>query len=366
MQHLMFDIDGTLIESYDFDEQCFVQAVLDVTGKTINTNWSDYRYVSDRGILMQFIQQHQMDITIEQLEPQVKAAFIQNIQAHLKQTPAKEVAGAKAFIARLQDDSEAILSLATGGWGESARLKLQSAGFDVEKLVIASSNDHHSRTEIMLSAKAQVANQDDLPITYFGDGEWDKRACDELGVNFVAVGNRVEHHQKIDDFINTELALHFAAKATQISSKTASTFHYRVMTPSDYSQVIDLWSQTEAMLLREADSEQNISRYLIRNEGLSFVALDDEKMIGAVLVGTDGRRGYLQHLAVDKGYRGSGIGKQLVEKATHALKQQGIDKTHLFVANDNLAAQRFYQALGWHSRPEVTMYSYNTSQDDNI
>ncbi len=73
----------------------------------------------------------------------------------------------------------------------------------------------------------------------------------------------------------------------------------REMHISDYSQVIGLWSTTEAMLLRDADSKENIGKYLKRNPNLSFVALDGDKIIGAILVGTDGRRGYVQHLAVD-------------------------------------------------------------------
>ncbi|ELJ8856572.1 GNAT family N-acetyltransferase, partial [Vibrio parahaemolyticus] len=77
---------------------------------------------------------------------------------------------------------------------------------------------------------------------------------------------------------------------------------------SDYSQVIDLWSTTEAMLLRDADSKENIGKYLKRNPNLSFVALDGDNIIGAILVGTDGRRGYVQHLAVDSTFRGKGVG----------------------------------------------------------
>ena len=67
---------------------------------------------------------------------------------------------------------------------------------------------------------------------------------------------------------------------------------------SDYQQVISLWSETEGMQLREADSEENIGKYLERNPNLSFVALEGEQIVGAILVGTDGRRGYIQHLSL--------------------------------------------------------------------
>ncbi|MFS1430561.1 GNAT family N-acetyltransferase, partial [Vibrio splendidus] len=72
----------------------------------------------------------------------------------------------------------------------------------------------------------------------------------------------------------------------------------REMAISDYDSVIALWCQTEGMSIRDADSKESIASYLDRNPGLSFVAESNNEIIGAVLVGTDGRRGYLQHLAV--------------------------------------------------------------------
>ena len=140
----------------------------------------------------------------------------------------------------------------------------------------------------------------------------------------------------------------------------------REMHISDYSQVIGLWSTTEAMLLRDADSKENIGKYLKRNPNLSFVALDGDKIIGAMLVGTDGRRGYVQHLAVDSTFRGKGVGAKLISSAVEALSKIGIAKTHLFVANENINAQSFYEKLGWFPRDEVRMFSFNSSNSDKV
>lgn len=140
----------------------------------------------------------------------------------------------------------------------------------------------------------------------------------------------------------------------------------REMQASDYEAVMALWQTTESMALKEADSEANITRYLARNPGLSFVAEQQGQVVGAVLVGTDGRRGYLQHLAVAQSMRGQGIGKQLIEHAVAGLAQQGVAKTHLFVANENSSAQGFYQRLGWFARDEVRMFSFNSSTEQNI
>ncbi|GAL25975.1 acetyltransferase [Vibrio variabilis] len=73
---------------------------------------------------------------------------------------------------------------------------------------------------------------------------------------------------------------------------------YREMQVADYDAVMALWQETEHMLIREADSRENVTSYLDKNPNMSFVAIVHGKIVGAVLAGTDGRRGYLQHLAV--------------------------------------------------------------------
>ncbi|MCG9544062.1 GNAT family N-acetyltransferase [Vibrio sp. Isolate33] len=140
----------------------------------------------------------------------------------------------------------------------------------------------------------------------------------------------------------------------------------REMLIEDYESVINLWCQTEGMSIRDADSKESIASYLERNAGLSFVAESNDTIVGAVLVGTDGRRGYLQHLAVDTNFRGQKLGCQLVSEAVNALAGLGIPKTHLFVYNDNINAQQFYEKLGWFPRDEVRMYSYNSSSNNNV
>ena len=140
----------------------------------------------------------------------------------------------------------------------------------------------------------------------------------------------------------------------------------REMTIFDYEAVIALWNDTESLSLRDADSRQGINSYLDKNKGLSFVALSNGKIIAALLVGTDGRRGYLQHLAVSSEYRGKGVGKKLVSKSIDALSSIGISKTHLFVLNENIEAQAFYEKCGWLPRDEIKMYSFNNSSNKNV
>lgn len=198
----MFDIDGTLVQSYEFDEQCYVKAVREVTETEIDTNWENYPNVSDRGILKTFLENQNLSYSLSELEELVKPVFIENIKGVLRQEPAEEVKGAKEFVSYLMNDGNYKISLATGGWYETAKLKLDSAGFNVDDLVIASSNDHFSRVEIMKLARLKIDREQNFPVTYFGDALWDVKACEELGFNLVIVGDRAEHTQQILDFLS--------------------------------------------------------------------------------------------------------------------------------------------------------------------
>lgn len=147
--------------------------------------------------------------------------------------------------------------------------------------------------------------------------------------------------------------------------KVSEVINIREMCIADYDSVINLWCETEGMSIRDADSKQSIATYLERNPGFSFVAESKQGVVGAVLVGTDGRRGYLQHLAVSTEFRGQKLGCKLVTEAVNALAGVGVPKTYLFVYNDNINAQKFYEKLGWFPRDEVRMYSFNSSGNSN-
>lgn len=138
-------------------------------------------------------------------------------------------------------------------------------------------------------------------------------------------------------------------------------FAIREMTMADYPAVYALWSATEGIGLSDADAPEQIAAFLQRNPGMSFVALVQGEVVGAVLGGTDGRRGYLHHLAVQPAQRGAGMGRQLVARALAALKQVGVDRCHIFVYAENAAGRAFWQKMGWYLRQELTLMSYNLS-----
>jgi N-acetylglutamate synthase len=114
-----------------------------------------------------------------------------------------------------------------------------------------------------------------------------------------------------------------------------------------YGQAHELWRRTEGISLTETDSREGIDRYLRRNPGMCFVALEEGRLVGTILGGHDGRRGYVTHLAVDAACRGKGIGSALVERCVEALKAEGMPAANLFVLADNVAGRRFWEAHGW-------------------
>ena len=139
----------------------------------------------------------------------------------------------------------------------------------------------------------------------------------------------------------------------------------RVMTIADYDRVIELMRATPGVSIRDADSREATARYLARNPDLSFLAERDGQLIGCVLCGHDGRRGYLQHLIVLPEYRRQGIANALVECCLAQLEQLGIHKTHIDVFRTNELAQNYWESQGWQLRADIMRYSLIRKGGDN-
>jgi ribosomal protein S18 acetylase RimI-like enzyme len=127
----------------------------------------------------------------------------------------------------------------------------------------------------------------------------------------------------------------------------------RPMTIADYEAVLRLWRVTEGVGLNESDEREPLAAYLERNPGLSRVALDGGKIVGAVLCGHDGRRGYLHHLAVAGPHRKRGLGKALVAACLADLAKLGIPKCNIFLFADNAAGEAFWKHNGWVKRTDL-------------
>ena len=128
----------------------------------------------------------------------------------------------------------------------------------------------------------------------------------------------------------------------------------RKMTIDDYQQVYDLWMACDGVGLNDIDdSRQGIERFLKRNPETCFVTEEDGKVVGVIMAGHDGRRGFIYHAAVNPVYRRQKIGHNLVNRALEAIRNEGIAKVALVVFNDNDAANQFWEKQGFDMRDDL-------------
>ena len=188
MQAVVFDIDGTLLQSATVDDDLYREAVRDVLGDVFfRESLAAYDHVSDSGILEQVFADNGIALDEERVGT-IKLHFTALIESHIRQNgPFLEFPGAMRQLEYYRQSSLHFVAIATGGWRRTATLKLETAGFNVADIPLASADDAKDRVEIMLHAVA-AAGAELNSVTYFGDGTWDKVACDQLGWNFVAVG----------------------------------------------------------------------------------------------------------------------------------------------------------------------------------
>ena len=129
----------------------------------------------------------------------------------------------------------------------------------------------------------------------------------------------------------------------------------RAMIPEDYDDAYALWLSCTGMGLNDLDdSRDGIEKFLRRNPTTCFVAWEDGKIVGTILCGQDGRRGYIYHTAVSSDCRGRGIGTQLVQAALDALKEAGIHKVALVVFSGNQSGNLFWEHRGFTVREDLT------------
>lgn len=139
----------------------------------------------------------------------------------------------------------------------------------------------------------------------------------------------------------------------------------RLMNIEDYNQLIGFWKSIDGMGLRSLDdSQEGIARFLIRNPTTCFVAVQDDKLIGCILAGHDGRRGYIYHAAVDKLFRGKGYGKMLTDKVLSALKEEGIHKAALVVFKTNDIGNEFWEKYGFEIRDDLNYRNISINSEN--
>ena len=128
----------------------------------------------------------------------------------------------------------------------------------------------------------------------------------------------------------------------------------RNFTAQDYDAAYSLWMRTPGMGLNDIDdSRAGIEKYLKRNPRTAFVALEGGGIVGVIMAGHDGRRGFIHHTCVAEEARHRGIGTRLVDTALKALKNEGINKVALVVFERNEGGNAFWEHMGFTARPDL-------------
>lgn len=124
-----------------------------------------------------------------------------------------------------------------------------------------------------------------------------------------------------------------------------------------YEDAVKLWKRT-GITITSSETKDEVNVMVNRNPDLCLIAKIDEKVIGVVMGGFDGRRGYVHHLAIDPEYQKRGCGKLLMDELIRRFRKKRVHKVHLFIEKHNKEVIAFYEKLGWEIRKDLIMMSF--------
>lgn len=192
---IMFDIDGTLLNTAD-EDSFYETAVCEwLSIKSIDRNWVSYEHVTDSGIAAELYRR------INGRDPSKKELynfaeiFFKKWKDRLKADPAACVptTGVELFLSKLKTLENVSIAVATGGWEKTAKLKLDHCHMQLSEVAMATCDDSLSREEIMEIAGERACQKAGITgfqkSVYFGDGEWDFEAARNLGFDFIGINN---------------------------------------------------------------------------------------------------------------------------------------------------------------------------------
>jgi len=206
---IIFDVDGTLLDADSIDHGCFDRAFNEVTGMNLTASlWLQFKEVTAQAIVHQALGDDWPDLASTTVR--VKDSFFEKLRSSHVENPTafRAFDGAIGLLSALKASPDFSVAIATGCWRETATFKLQSAGFDLTDIPFACASDCYGRAEI-ISLAAQRAGLPVEQAVYVGDGTWDLRATQQLGIPFIGVGCRLDTLRKAGakytlDSLNTD------------------------------------------------------------------------------------------------------------------------------------------------------------------
>jgi phosphoglycolate phosphatase-like HAD superfamily hydrolase len=228
MNLAIFDIDGTLTNTNNVDEYCFIKALAETHSiDDIVTDWATYPHTTDSGITQQIFEEKFGRSPDETELRNFKTCFVSLLKAYyqIDSSSFAEIPGAAAALKMLQQDSDWTVAIATGCWRESASLKLKAANIDPEDIPAAYAEDGLSREDILKTAVSRALVHSGAScferIVSIGDGRWDVRTAGRLNFAFLGIGGgeralrlrQAGARDVIEDFSDYDKLLKFLMEA---------------------------------------------------------------------------------------------------------------------------------------------------------
>ncbi|MFK7748222.1 MAG: HAD family hydrolase [Kordia sp.] len=203
---LVFDIDGTLLDSENVHQTGFVNALHAIGVEFVNTNWESYTHLTDSFIAKE---NYESDVNrgfSKQVMERFEAEFVNEIQ----DCNVTQIAGANAFLQKIIKHTNYAVCFATGSMLLPAKLKLDRAGIVYDQALLEASNNYFTREEIVNSAIAKAKNYFNASkfkrIISLGDGIWDVKTAQNLDIEFIGIGagnrEKLQSHGAKLHFVN--------------------------------------------------------------------------------------------------------------------------------------------------------------------
>lgn len=194
MKLFLFDLDGTLCQTYYADDNSFVKAATEVIGAPFDKNsWKGCEHLTDSAIFEHFYTSTKLVKPTDSVVKQMQSIFISILEDKFKndQSFFKEIPGASKFVNYINSQTNCSVGVATGGWKHIAEFKLKNIGLDTSKFDLIGSDDHHSKKDftssLIDSMKTKLGISAFDHIYYFGDSLYDKTCCEILGIEFIGI-----------------------------------------------------------------------------------------------------------------------------------------------------------------------------------
>lgn len=194
MKLVIFDIDGTLTNTNEIDRIAYVEAFEALYSRKLSEeDWHGAMHFTDLAIFIEHFESTFNRLPLEGEVQNIKDYIEGTYQRTFEEKPElfHEIPGAVALFNELKNHADYKLAIATGCWSFSAHFKLNAAKVDYSNIPLANSDHHVTREDITKDAiklaKAQYGVEEFDRIVYIGDGAWDYRTTQNLGIPLIGI-----------------------------------------------------------------------------------------------------------------------------------------------------------------------------------